>query len=644
MLSLVTVTDAGAVYDSGGLRGQVSGPLPFPHRVWHDVATDAIHFIEEPSFRSAGRHQTRVGDTVVDPADCAPMFLEGFAGAYRCLLDRRDALASASGPLRACAAAAPRVTPRPTNQYAMLSFVLAGPTYQRSGVARSTAVDVLHRPFAGYQTRPPVWPAVIEERRAIARLDVPYFSVRGDGTDLLSEGRVVVPGYFECSGLEAALARVHRLSERDLARQVRGLHLALGESCTARYAAAPPSAESPQDRAIEFAQWIAGELLRRADRRGDALEWPYEFTGEPGLAAHYLYQGTLGPVLLFAALAATTGDSRWRDHASATLVPLRRTIGPERPIRVERAGIGGAVGLGSIVYGLTVAGSLLKDATIVELAGDVAASLTSAIDSDDRLDVIDGAAGAALALLAHGGTTGRRDVLDQAVACGDHLIRRREVVGDGAAWRSPGGARLTGFAHGAAGIALALCRLFRASGEPRFGEAARLACRFVEAQFAERFGNYPIAAPAPGGAPGGAMFAWCHGAPGIVLGLCRELDILSKTAILSQFETALREVPRDAPAQVDHVCCGAFGRVEAAITAARAWGRVDLERAAWQLADDVGRRAMARGHFRLSGSGVTYRVYDPGFFRGLSGIGYQWLRLANPVLPSVAAFDPVPHQ
>jgi lantibiotic modifying enzyme len=135
------------------------------------------------------------------------------------------------------------------------------------------------------------------------------------------------------------------------------------------------------------------------------------------------------------------------------------------------------------------------------------------------------------------------------------------------------------------------------------------------------------------------MLAWCHGAPGIVQGLCRELDICSKTAILSQLEAAIPLVTRDEPAQVDHMCCGAFGRVDAVLAAARAWDRTELEEAAWQLAIRVTDRAAARGHFRLSGAGVEYRVYDPGFFRGLSGIGYQWLRLSDRSIPSIAGFE-----
>ena len=58
------------------------------------------------------------------------------------------------------------------------------------------------------------------------------------------------------------------------------------------------------------------------------------------------------------------------------------------------------------------------------------------------------------------------------------------------------------------------------------------------------------------------------------------------------------------------------------------------------FAAQVVQRARQKGHFRLSSTGFEYRVFDIGFFRGLSGIGYQLLRMAAPGrLPSVLGFE-----
>ncbi|MEO6324713.1 MAG: hypothetical protein ABIT01_17030, partial [Thermoanaerobaculia bacterium] len=48
--------------------------------------------------------------------------------------------------------------------------------------------------------------------------------------------------------------------------------------------------------------------------------------------------------------------------------------------------------------------------------------------------------------------------------------------------------------------------------------------------------------------------------------------------------------------------------------------------------------ALARGSFRFQPSGAEQPA--PGFWRGLSGVGYLLLRLAKPsALPSVLAFE-----
>jgi lantibiotic modifying enzyme len=62
------------------------------------------------------------------------------------------------------------------------------------------------------------------------------------------------------------------------------------------------------------------------------------------------------------------------------------------------------------------------------------------------------------------------------------------------------------------------------------------------------------------------------------------------------------------------------------------------------VARDLGARVVQRArrqrHFRLSTPGFEYRVVDAGLFRGLSGVGYQLLRLAAPErLPSILSFE-----
>ncbi len=90
---------------------------------------------------------------------------------------------------------------------------------------------------------------------------------------------------------------------------------------------------------------------------------------------------------------------------------------------------------------------------------------------------------------------------------------------------------------------------------------------------------------------------------------------------------------------VDHLCCGAFGRVETLFTAGRVLSRPDLTALASALAARVVATARQQGSYFLF-SGMPDETYSPGFFQGVSGIGYELLRLAYPdILPSVLVWE-----
>ena len=91
---------------------------------------------------------------------------------------------------------------------------------------------------------------------------------------------------------------------------------------------------------------------------------------------------------------------------------------------------------------------------------------------------------------------------------------------------------------------------------------------------------------------------------------------------------------------VDHLCCGNLGRAGILHDLGVRLSQPALVTAASELADRVVKRARREGRFRLNASGFTLRVFDFGFFRGLSGIGYELMRLSSgDALPSILSFQ-----
>jgi type 2 lantibiotic biosynthesis protein LanM len=645
LLSMFEAGADGRLFDVGGLRGSGEGSATLSKRMWSHLGSDAIRFELESTFSAPAANTVRVNGIVLTPDEFGDEVLQGFTEAYHLLLRHRTELAGDIGPLSAFAGARTRVVPRPTNQYAMLSAVLAAPRYQRDGARRSAAMDVLLRPFTRSAARPGVWPLVIEERRALDALDVPYFWTAPDTTEVVAGSHPVVSGYFVRSGGDAVVTRLQALSEDDRTRQADLVALVLSGSPKSRFATPAPAAPGPPVEAsfLRFADWIAAEMRLWAREDGDGLIWPRPSAAPDSRSDGrlLLYDGAVGIALFFAAHDAVSGADGPRDDVTERATrSVLRSVEDGRFLTAAGDRIGVADGLGSLVYGLTWIARLTGRAACLDAASVIASEIDRRVATDRHLDLLSGAAGAILACLALEAESNDARWLDTAAKCADRLRATGLRSHGGVAWPDAGGKLLVGFAHGAAGIAYALWRLFVRTDDAATGELARQAYAFERSLFVPGQANWPIAA-APDQETGASAFmnAWCHGAPGILLANVPIVNLLDADTVAAR-RTALATVAQWAPARADHLCCGTLGRCETLLAIGRRLGLPAATAAAYALAAEVATRASAAGHFRLSTPGFEYCVFDAGFFRGVSGIGYELLRLAAPeVVPSVLSFE-----
>ena len=606
---LVSVVEFGAdelPYDIGGLRGV------------RDSREGRVH----NAVMLNGEREPP--DAYVDDV------VDGFTRAYEFVCAHREKLLAADGPLAAFADGLVRVLVRPTNQYALLSSARSAPRYLRDGLVRSMVTDILLRPLNTARTRPRAWPIVVEERQLMEALDVPRFVVPVAGCGVWSQGRLLLDDCYARSPLDAVRERLRDLSAEDCAAQQRVLARALGENTASRL-----TERMPDDAGdfVAHAAWIGREILAQ----------PPAVNGDAGACGLFLYDGVLGPAILFSALAHVTGEAAWRRAAHDALTPaLMWAEAPDGPN--GEMTIGGCSGLGSVVYGLACAGAFLNDERALQAATTAAAAITGdRIAADGRFDIVDGAAGAIVGLLALHARTGDAQLLEIAGACAEHLIARREEEPEGWTWPNARG-HLVGFAHGAAGIGAALLRLAAATDSRAYRDAGEKALAFVAGAFAPGDASWPVAMRerAEPGATIGRMNAWCHGAPGVAVAALAALDGGRDVEMVAQARSAIGSLSRWDVNHADHLCCGHLGRMDVLLTAGvRLTGAAALDTAR-EIAARVVARARRQQHFRLSTPGFEYRVHDAGFFRGLSGIGYALLRVAQPArLPSVLAFEAV---
>jgi lantibiotic modifying enzyme len=211
-----------------------------------------------------------------------------------------------------------------------------------------------------------------------------------------------------------------------------------------------------------------------------------------------------------------TQEAKYGMLASSAMESVCRALRRDGEYIVRNSGIGGGVGIGSIIYALVKTGEMLRNKELISAAITASALITpEAIDRDTALDVMGGTAGALLALVSLYEVCPDVKIGQPARACGTHLVESRlPIPGGGIVWPTVNGKALTGFAHGAAGISYALCRLYQMASESEYVEAAREGILQENTSICADAKNWLDLRDRVDSRCG---TSWCHGAPGISL-------------------------------------------------------------------------------------------------------------------------------
>lgn len=655
--SFVPRPDTGFATAGGLAEGNDERP---PAVLWRHPGSDAMTPYRGSPGRRPLSNLPRLEGVPLRLAGRSAALRHGCADYFRFLQGLKVELLAEEGPLAAFASVAVRRVLRPTAFYWLLLQRLRDHRRMDDGGTWSAQADFVARLADWDREEEPLWPLLAAERRALTRLDIPHFVHPADGDGLVEggEGAAVAGGLTP--GLAEARRRIAALGGAEIERQLEVLRLATIEETfpSNRQATAGPlpAAAGPPlapDAALAAAGRIAARLAERAIRTPGSAAWiGLEALADGGgwrLAAlgDDLYGGTSGIALFLAAHARLTADEGSRGLALDALAPLRHRLASRRADHLVRVTpLGGAEGLGSMIYALSVTGRLLDEPALIEDARGLALRLGDRrIAADRTYDVIGGAAGCILGLLRLYRDCGDPAVLDRAVACGRHLLASRPAPAgedDPGLWRHLEASALTGFSHGAAGFAYALAALAKASGEADFAAAARDCLAYERRLFSPEQGNWPdLRESEPGEAPAWPC-QWCHGAAGIGLarlGTARfgEAD----SSLGAEVAAAVATVRRRPLSPLDTLCCGNLGNAELLAEAARLPDNHALGAALAAEASAATRalleRAEASGSFGWNAAGDDDNL---GLFRGLAGIGYALLRRTAPeTLPNLLIWE-----
>ncbi|HXM46916.1 MAG TPA: lanthionine synthetase LanC family protein [Pyrinomonadaceae bacterium] len=411
---------------------------------------------------------------------------------------------------------------------------------------------------------------------------------------------------------------------------------------------------------LRTAEALASRLSQEAVWHGDRCNWlgaePVDLTlaeRQPKLSCRALgpelYDGTSGVALFLAELHAATGNVSARRTA---LGAIRQSLSRVDALPASRH-IGLYTGAVGIAFAAARVGSILAEEELLEQAVDLLRNLAHEEHQACEFDLIGGTAGAIVALLTLREMLNDRSLLDFAVRLANNLLEQADKSGVGYSWGSPSSSKqrnLTGFSHGTAGVGYAFLELFHATGKTEYRTLAKKAFDYERHWFERSAGNWPdfreeTGKGRRGNAPLSFATVWCHGAPGIALSRLRAFQILADETCKAEAITAL-ETTRNAIWRWLHsgtenysLCHGLAGNAETLIFGCEVLGQevAGDHKVVAEVANAGVERYGKRGGKWPCGSGGED---TPSLMLGLAGIGYFYLRLHNPKIPSLLIMRP----
>ncbi|MCC5669529.1 type 2 lantipeptide synthetase LanM family protein [Nostoc sp. CHAB 5784] len=634
----------------GSKHGQLT-PNQIPY--WEDMGTDEMRLARKRMEMPPDQNLPTLDGANVNLLEYTEEILNGFTNIYQLLLKYREDLLSKQGLIAAFAEDEVRVILGLTRTY---SFLLDGsfhPDLLRDALERDRHFDLL---WLQIQYRSYLKQAIAAEREDLLRGDIPLFVTHPNSRDVWGSCGQCLKDFLEEASIDMVYRRLEKLSDLDMAQQqwfirasLATVYMGLSNAAFPGYSIAEPQIIANRDQLLAAARAIGDRLDFLAVRGEEDASWiGLTFLGERhwSLASlgFDLYDGLPGIILFLAYLGKATEEESYTNLARAAFRTMRSQI---EELRSGLKQIGAFGGWGGIIYTLTHLAVLWNQPELMTEAEKIIECLPDLIEQDTQFDIISGAAGCISSLLALYKCKPADDTLTVAIKCGDLLIARAEMMAHGVGWtwkdemfeEKP----LTGFSHGAAGIAASLLELAAVTGEQRFATTAIAAIEYERSHFLPEAGNwldlrnFTNTVLADKDDQNLCMNAWCHGAPGIGLARLRSLPHLDDAEIRSEIDTALKTTLAEGFGNNHSLCHGDLGNLELLLQAS-----LTLDKFQWQPQVDRFAAIILESinqHGWLCG--VPSGVETPGLMTGLAGIGYGLLRLAAPErIPSVLVLEP----
>jgi len=632
------------------LPGQFT-PTPVP--IWESLGTDEMRMSRKIVELPAGNNRPSLNGKDVNLLEFTEEIISGFRTTYEIIRRNRDQMLAPHGPLANFANDEVRVVLQEIQKYFKLLYESFHPDLLHDYLDRDKFFDHLWKEVIHFPELEKVIPT---EKEDLWENDIPIFTTRTNSYHLWTSKNKQITNFFSKTGLEQCQQRLKELSEKDQEQQMWFIRASLATLGMEIY---PSYSKSDKHFVIQNRQYFSQEkylfprLKSIACAVGDRLE-TLAWRGEQdatwlGLSMvsekecsilplnSSLYDGLSGVILFLAYLGSLTNENRYTNLAKAAFKTLQHQIKQE-----DNPAIGAFSGKGGIIYTLTHLGVLWNQSDLLSQAEELVRELPPLITLDESFDLIAGASGCIATLLNLYKIYPQEKILEVACQCGDRLISQAKPLKTGVGWmveiEKMQQQALSGFSHGAAGIAWALLKLSALTKEKKYYKTALEAINYERSLFYPELSNWLDLREFTKDQQNQhiCMTAWCHGAPGIGLARLLILPYLDDLTTRAEINTAINTTLKNGFGDNHSLCHGDLGNLELILQASLTLNHPQCQKLLNSLSINILDSIEQQGLI----CGVPLGVETPGLMTGLAGIGYGLLRLAYPdQIPSVLTLD-----
>ena len=638
---------AGKGINMGAINGKAGAEYPILVPRIKDNFTSHMHFEYVHPQTEISKNLVILNGKEVDPSDFMQEVVDGFSDMYKNALDKKKEIINL---LKVFENLNVRYLVQDTQRYTMVLHTSFHPDFLQDARDRELFLSNIYSTCNRVQCDVRIAKAEVSD---MLSMDIPYFFTKANSKNLYTSTGEVIENYFERSGFEFARQKISGLHESDMEKQCMYIQIALARLNDVEKKVIKIFEHTKVDvddkriyiRAVES---IADAWLKDAvfNDHKDDVNWIGVFVNGNDEEARwevrplttYLYEGISGIAIFFNALDRFY-KGKYKMICDAIKTELFKYTDDmlEKGNGYDQESSGIFCGESSLLYVYQLLFKITGQREYLVYAEKHYKILQGAWVADKYYDVIYGNAGALLAVLNMYMLFNEDKYLFDARKIGDFLLQHQCKNGG---WRGETSANiLAGFSHGIAGIAFALTKLWKFTGNNKYLSAALNGIKYEDTLYdyeAQNWKDERVFSGYKSSDKGNFMIAWCHGAAGVLLSRIKCYELLEKKQkelLKDDIHNALDTVCKAGRFDNNCLCHGNLGNAEILLEYHKIMPNNDVENIYKNMFFDAA-ISIRNGQFDC-GRAYLYGHKIPGFMTGMAGMGYELLKFIMPELPCV---------